>query len=134
VTAFPDLPKAFPADSKRHGYLTAGAGRLIRSSRGNWLPEMVIVEDRIEDQAITSDGLSAMNGIVCEQQNIAISEMCVDHNRALRNRAALSSSPESSRVFRSLNRKITSHPSKKNTQLSAQNIAPPGYQTAPPSS
>src|SRR5882724_4708388 len=66
---------------------------LIRCRRGHRLAEMVVVENRIEDQVVASDGLSAINGIVCEQQNIARSQMSVHHDCALRNRARLVQKP-----------------------------------------
>ena len=54
---------------------------------------MVVVENRIEDQVVTSDRLSAIDGIVREQQHIARSQMSVHHNRALRDRARFVQKP-----------------------------------------
>src|SRR5258707_7389432 len=54
---------------------------------------MVVVENRIEDQVVASDSLSTIDGIVCEQQNIALSQVSVHHDSALRNRARLVQKP-----------------------------------------
>ncbi len=73
----------------RNGF---GSG-LIRRSRGHRLPEMVAVENRIEDQVVTSNGLSAIGRIIREQQNIARSQMSVHHDSALGNRAGFVQKP-----------------------------------------
>src|SRR5260370_1448289 len=43
---------------------------------------MVVVKNRIEDEVVASDGLSAIDGVDCEQQNIARSEMSAHHRKS----------------------------------------------------
>ncbi len=45
--------------------------------------EVIVVEDRVEDQPIRSDGLAAIDGVIAEEQNIALAEMRIHHDRVL---------------------------------------------------
>jgi hypothetical protein len=47
--------------------------------------EMVVVEDRVENEVVAADGLAAIYGVVSEEENVAFTEMSVDDDCVLRN-------------------------------------------------
>ena len=70
--------------------------------------QLLVVEDGVEDQRVIADSFAAIDGVVAEEQHIALAEMSVDDDGVLGDGAALSSRPSSSRVLLSEKRRITS--------------------------
>jgi len=53
------------------------------------VPQVVMVQDRIENQPIGPDGFSPVDGVVAEQQHIALAKMRIHHYGVLRDLGAL---------------------------------------------
>ena len=50
--------------------------------------QMVVVQDCIEDEGVGSDGLTAINGIIAEEQDVALAEVRVNNDGVFRDRSA----------------------------------------------
>src|SRR5271155_3357839 len=61
--------------------------------------ELLIVEDCVEDQGIGAEGLSTIDGIVAEQQNIPLTEVRVHDDRVLRNRRSFVEQAVKQKIF-----------------------------------
>ena len=55
----------------------------------NFVAQVVVVEDRVEDQPIVADGFAAIDGVVAEEQDVALAQMRVDHDGVFGDGAAL---------------------------------------------
>ena len=46
--------------------------------RGFFVFEVLEVEDGVEDQRVAADGFAAVDGVVAEEQHVALAEVCID--------------------------------------------------------
>jgi hypothetical protein len=58
---------------------------LLLLRRCRLVREMVVVQDRVEYQAVGSQRFAAIDGVVAEEQNIALTEMRIHDHGMLRN-------------------------------------------------